>query len=184
MAIKFGSADHVKFRTEQMAFDATEAIDRIEAIERALTKPGLTKVASVGAAAIRRDTNRAFATQTDPNTGVAWAPRKYDYEWPMLRHTGTLKASTRATGKALDHVAYIAARVAEASMIGGWRQGSSSYHMIAGAVYFGRKRARSYKGSKLKTVAATGTTPPRPFAGLSKSSMRTVRRYAERLLRK
>ena len=164
--------------------DATEALNRLEALERVLTKPGLKKMAQRGADLVDKETAKAFRTQSDPNTGRPWAPRKHDYRWPMLQHTGTLRGSIRKHGKALDHVAFIGAKIADASMIGGRRKGTSSYHMIAGAVYYGRKRGRSSKGTKLKgTIAGTGQTPPRPYSGLSANSARDLRRYGERLVR-
>ena len=44
-------------------------------------------------AALKRDAERAFATQSDPVTGRKWAPRKGAYPWAPLLKTGELKGA-------------------------------------------------------------------------------------------
>jgi phage gpG-like protein len=130
-----------------------------------------------GRSIMKSETNRAFSSKVDPNTGRGWVPRKESYPWPMLNNTGAMLGSL-AWGygiKTKDRRLKFFGKVA----------GDQGAIIRAGATHFGRSKARSEKGTKLWGQApSTGATPARPFFGFGRSARKRIKRYAEKRLAK
>ena len=130
-----------------------------------------------GRAIMWGETQRAFSQKVNPNTGRAWAPRKHEYPWPLLVHTGELF-------KSLSTSYGIRTRDKKLKLFGKVDDDRESL-IRAGAVFFGRSKARSSRGTRLRGVSpTTGTVPPRPFFGFGRSARQRIRRYAERRLKR
>ena len=154
-----------------------------------------------------REIAGAFASKRDPS-GARWAPRRHSYPWELLNHTGTLRG-TLLSGfgvKTKDKRMKIFGKVRDGFYLGGYSRGGGGSVMgarkpsvvVAASVMYGRKHGRSAAGmktstrkgitrskfhgggSKLKTAASTGTTPPRPFFGFGQMAKFRIRRFAAR----
>ena len=160
-------------------------VDDMEKLIRG-TKPDIMRY---GRSLMRSETARAFASKADPNTGRAWPGRKGAYPWPLLKHTGTLMASLDwGYGiKTKSGRPKFFGKVREGSYLGAYNRGAGPKPLVvvAGSVFFGRTKARSTKGTKIRSrKPLTGATPPRPFFGFSRSSRKRFARYAEKRLAK
>ena len=130
-----------------------------------------------GRSIMTQETRRAFSQKVDPATGRGWSPRKGNYSWPLLYHTGSLYGS-------LAHSYGIRTKDRKLKLFGKIDGGKDAI-VKAGAIHFGRSKARSEKGTKLWNVApSTGATPPRPFFGFGRSARKRIKRYAEKRLKK
>ena len=145
----------------------------------------------------------AFASKRAPG-GARWASRRHSYPWELLNHTGTLRGMLLSGFgvKTRDKRMKVFGKVRDGFYLGGYSRGGGGSIMgarkpaalVAGAVMHGRKSGRSAAGmrtsggrskfhgggSKLKTAASSGTTPPRPFFGFSQMARFRVRRFAAR----
>ena len=149
----------------------------------------------------------AFRSKRSPE-GAQWPPRRHSYSWGLLNHTGTLR-SMLLSGfgvKTRDKRMKIFGKVRDGFYLGGYSRGGGGSVMgarkpsvvVAASVMYGRKMGRSAAGmktsggrskfhgggSKLKTAASSGTTPPRPFFGFGQMSRFRVRRFAAREVKK
>jgi phage gpG-like protein len=160
-----------------------------------------------GAAIMKQETARAFASGVDPNTDRPWPPRKHSYPWPMLNHFGNLRRiltfgwgitkknnKPRIFGKVKD-VVFI--QRSHRGGVGDNANMRKSAMEVVGAIFYGRKHARTVEGwrekrggrmvwsrggGKTQDAATTGTTPPRPFFGFGKSAKRRIKDYGEKML--
>ena len=163
---------------------------------------------------MKKETLRAFSSGTDPGTGKRWAPRKESYPWPILRHSHQLYG-TLAWGygiKTKDKRLKFFGKVKDGFAKGAFTRGGGGvalgarkpYILVAGAVHYGRRRARSAAmwkpkehgylrtrgrmvfhggGTKLHgTGPSTGKVPARPLFGFSRSARKSIKRYAEKRL--
>lgn len=152
--------------------------------------------------------DRAFQSKVAPSTGRRWDPRRHGYPWTMLEHTGTLKGALLSGFgiKTRSGKMKVFGKVREGFYLGGYSRGGGGsllgahkpVSLVAAAVMFGRKNARSAAGmragkggrsflhgggSRLKSGASTGTTPPRPFFGFGQMAKFRVRRFAQRRIK-
>jgi phage gpG-like protein len=147
-----------------------EAMDLITAKDRDIMR--------YGRSLMKKSTKKAFTQKADPATGAPWARRKESYPWPLLRNTSELWRSLRwgygikTKNKRLKFFGKIAGSYPQAII-------------RAGAVHFGRSKARTAAGGKRIGVApSTGVTPPRPLFGFGRSQRKRIKRYAEKRLAK
>lgn len=185
MPIESGTGVKVDMKEAIRVLGGLEAIagmskDRIEAKE----------IMRMGARMMNADIESAFRQHVNPSTGRAWPARRHDYPWEMLNRTGTLRAMIDA-GWGLDtrdEMPSFYGRVREGYYLGGFKSTSRAHKptmLVAGAVQWGRKWARSVKETKQRgTVAQTGQTPPRPFWGFSRSSRNKLKAEILRALKK
>lgn len=142
---------------------------------------------------MQRETDRAFQQRVDPTTDAAWPQRQHSYSWPMLNRTGTLRESLRfgygiKTG---DKRPKFFGKVTDNAMYGFMSSKGKLTPpvVIAGAVHFGRSKARSDGGTRLRArgggfrASRTGNVPPRPVFGFGRSARNSFKRNAERRLR-
>lgn len=148
-----------------------------------------------GRAIMESETRRAFSSKADPTTGRAWASRQGSYPWPMLKHTGTIfSALDWSYGiKTRDRKLKFFGKVKDSYYLGGYTRGGGHKPtiVVAGSLYFGRTKARSGKGTRIRAPSGagfaspqTGKTPPRPFFGFGRSARGRIKRYAEKRLAK
>jgi len=169
-----------------------------------------------GRAIMKQETMRAFTSKRDPTTGRAWAARQESYPWPLLMNTRTLYGLLNWSYgiKTRDRKMKFFGKIEEGFAKGNYTRGGGGislgarkpYILVAGAIYFGRKRARStalwkpkahgYIRSRGKMVfhgggtklhgqgPATGKVPGRQFFGFGRSSRKRIKRYAEKRLAK
>ena len=130
-----------------------------------------------GRAIMKGETRRAFSSRVDPGTGRAWAARQESYPWPLLYNRGDLFGSLewgygiKTKNKRLKFFGKI--------------KGEQGSIIRAGAVHFGRSKARTARGGKRFGVTpSTGATPPRPIFGFGRSARKRIKRYAEKRLAK
>jgi phage gpG-like protein len=130
-----------------------------------------------GRSIMKSETKRAFSSKVDPRTGRAWAPRKGQYPWPLLYNSGDLFGSLewgygiKTKNKRLKFF----------GKVGGGQAGI----IRAGAVHYGRTKARTSRGGKrFGVMPSTGATPPRPIFGFGRSARKRIKRYAEKRLAK
>jgi hypothetical protein len=152
-----------------------------------------------------KEMQRAFRQKTDPE-GTSWPRREQSYPWDLMNKTGTLKASVRAGFgiKTKSGRPKLFAKVVDAFYLGTYTRGAGHKPLIlvAGAVHFGRKRARraagwysrtrkgttTYRytagGSKLRRAASSGVVPPRKIFGMGQVAKFRLKRFAQRELKK
>ena len=175
---------------EYVKVDMVAAIKMLGGLE-AIAGLGKQEILRRGAEMMNQDIRRAFDKHADPSTGRAWPPRTRTYPWEILERTGTLKGMVDA-GWGLhtrDRIPALFGRVRDGSYLGGYTRGGAQQHkptqVVAGAVQFGRKKARSSRGTRLRGASpATGITPPRPYLGFSRSSRDRFKQEILRQLKK
>jgi len=171
---------------------------------------GKREVMRMGARIMQSETDRAFAQRVDPSTGRPWPSRKHSYPWPLLHHTGQLqRILTTGWGvRTKSGRPRLFGKVREGFARGTYSRGGGGeayqaekpFILVAGAVHFGRRGARSASGwkpnrrgklyfhgggTKLSgTAASTGPTPPRPLFGMGRSARRQFARAWRRAIRK
>ena len=142
-----------------------EAMDLVTAKDREIMR--------YGRSLMKKATKRAFTQRADPGTGRPWARRKESYPWPLLRNTSELWRSLRwGYGiKTKDKRHKFFGKIA----------GDQQSIIRAGAVHFGRSKARTAAGGKRPNVApSTGITPARPLFGFGRSQRKRIKRFAEK----
>ena len=150
--------------------DAQGALARIGIVSNAMKRTGMRKLKPFAVKQLQLGIAAAFAGRKNPATGTPWAPRRSGGAWPMLNRTGGLKGALGATGQV--YATSMRARV----LVSDSRSGNSSYHAIAGALFYGRKKvAPSGRG---------GLMPARRFAGVSKAGTEYLKTQMSRLIRK
>jgi len=159
------------------ATGALKMLDRLEEVAG-----GKREVMRKGAAMMRRATQRAVGTNSDPATGRPWPSRKHSYSWPMMLHTGRLRS-------ALDAGYGIRMRRGGPRLFG--TVADTTYPdgtpvvLVAGAVHFGRSRGRTSRGTRLFGRGPTsGAVPPRPLFGMSSADRGEFARAWRRAIRK
>ena len=142
-----------------------DALDLITAKDREIMR--------YGRSLMKKSTKRAFTQKASPGTGKPWARRKESYPWPLLRNTSTLWNSLRwgygikTKNKKLKFFGKIA--------------GGQDAIVKAGAVHFGRSKARTSAGGKRPNVApSSGITPARELFGFGRSQRKRIKRFAEK----
>ena len=164
--------------TEGVRVDTSQAVAALTEVEK-IVSGEKAEVMRYGAELLMAEMYRAFREQVDPDTGRAWAPRKYDYPWPLLNRTGTLRTMTQAgwgvktkTGRPRLF----------GKVIDGFSYGPGVKNIVvAGSVFYGRTKHRTRKGTKKPRIApTTGTTPGRPFWGFGRSAQQKfAQRYGQ-----
>ena len=130
-----------------------------------------------GRSVMMDETRRAFMQKVDPGTGRAWPARRHEYSWPLLVRTGALFQSL-STGYG------IRTKDKKLKLFGRVDDGRDSL-IKAGAVHFGRSKARSARGTRLRGVSPqSGAVPPRRLFGFGRAARNKVKRYAERHLKR
>lgn len=196
-----------------VSVDAKKTLDSLDKISD-LVSGANPKIVIMAHREHQKEINRAFSSKQNPQTGRSWPRRKHSYPWPLMEHTGTLKGLVLSGFgiKTSDGRQKIYGKVRAGYYLGGYSRGGGGAFLgahkpveeVAGAVFFGRKRARSAAGwkpkahgylrtrgqmilhgggTKLSDPASTGTTPPRPFFGFGQMAKFRVRRFADRLIK-
>ena len=194
--------------TQAVRVDVEPAIKMIGRIEDAIHGTAAKRVMRYGADQMELETQRAFATQSNPSTGKPWPARKHSYPWPMLRNTGHLMSllsfgygieMTKTTNPRLF------GKVKEGFALGGYSRGDGGQAMgaqkpnivVVGAIMYGRKYGRSVArwkevkgkmrwhggGSQQKgRTSATGAVPARPFFGFPRNARARFKRRWEKAI--
>ena len=159
----------------------------------------------------QRETEQAFQKKANP-AGTTWPRRKHSYPWPLLENTGTLRnLITHGFGiKTRDKRLKLFGKIRDSVYLGGYSRGGGGAItgarkpgiVVAGAIYYGRKRGRSaagYRtttrrgvtrtrlhggGSRLRSAASSGTTPPRPWFGFGQMAKFRIKRYARKRVKR
>jgi len=193
--------------------DAKEVLEHLDSMAD-LIRGGDPRIPVFGMNELKKETRKAFSSRINPGTGRSWPPRRHSYPWPLLHHTGTLQGFiTHGFGiKTRDRKIKLFGKVRAGSYLGGYSRGGGGafygahkpIELVAGAVMYGRKKARSaagYKkqvhgyirnrgrmtfhggGTKLFDSSSTGTVPPRPFFGMGQMAKFRTKRYAQRIIK-
>ena len=147
-----------------------------------------------GRSIMRSETKRAFSQKVDPQNESRWKGRDGQYAWPLLRHTSTVYSALdwsygiKTRNKRLTWYG----KIRDGHYLGGYNRGNGAKPLIvvAGSLFWGRTKARSVKGTKVKAPGGgfvspmTGKTPPRPFFGFGRSARHRIKLYAEKRLAK
>ena len=159
-----------------------------------------------------REISKAFSSGLNPETGRRWDSRKHSYSWKPLSRTGNLRASVSSGFgiKTRDGRLKVYGKVRDGHYLGRYTRGgggdilgaSKPIVVVAGSVLWGRKTGRSVAGmrtktrkgitrtrlhgggTKLRTAASSGTTPPRWFFGLGQMAKFRTKRFAQREVKK
>ena len=191
--------------------DADECMKHLQQAEDLISnkKPDILVFASKQ---MKKDSDAAFRSKTNPQTGRRWSARKHSYPWGLLTRTGTLKGLMNFGWgvKTKDKKHKVFGKIADSFYLGGYSRGGGGAFLnakkpgivVAGAIFYGRKRARSAAemrtrtrngitrtwlhggGTRLRTAASTGVVPPRPFMGIGQMSRFKVRRFAQGKLKR
>lgn len=162
--------------------DASQAVAALTEVEK-IVSGEQTAVMRYGAELLGAETERAFREGVNPDTGRPWPMRKHEYPWPLLNRTGGLRTMTRAgwgvkTKSGRPRLF--------GSVVDGFYYGEGVKNIVvAGAVYFGRSKHRTRKGTKKPRIApSTGITPPRPFFGFGRTAQQKFAARYEQLIKK
>lgn len=159
-----------------MTVDASEALDALGKIEAALTKPGLKKLGKTAERQMDQSVSQAFSSQSEPETGKRWAPRRYHHRHPMLDKTGRLRRSIKSESKVwvgkFSSALYLHFMLPD-----------DKESLIKGlAVFYGRSRGRTGRGTR-RGVSRSGVVPGRKYLGLNKSGRQTLITAAKKNVR-
>ena len=192
--------------------EAGKCLEHLQEGEDLISNKGKPHILMFASEQMEKDSERAFRAKVNPQTGRRWPARSGSYPWGLLTHTGTLK-SLMSFGwgiKTKDKRHKIFGKIKDSFYMGGYSRGGGGAAfgahkpgiVVAGAIFYGRKRARSAAGMRTRTrntitrtrmhgggtklggAASTGVVPPRPFMGIGQMGRFKVRRFIKTKLKR
>lgn len=139
-----------------------EVYSKLFRVKDALSRPGMEKVGEIMAGYLRRNTNRAFSSRSDPVTGKAWEPLKSERYIRELKARGETTEPTLKRKRHLKNSLRYRFRVTASSV---------QIQLLSRSAY-----------ARVHMEGGGNHIDPRPYTGLSDTDVAEMRRRVMRAI--
>jgi len=95
---------------------------------------GLRELSTEAADVLRRDTNAAFASQSDPETGRGWRPPRFPQTHSLLNRSGTLKSLAKQRPKVGDVRAWVKGLIPDGTKLVAYQRRSRTRRTVGRSI--------------------------------------------------